>query len=404
MRTPPWASIFLMGCLHLPVALATPESVRYEPLQVPQCLAAILSPDFTVLAENKDFKIIDVPVSDLATVSRLADQIQCGRFINLSQKLSGASSASRQQAARKLLQKPRFAITHAPKADYRIAHQKEVQAALEQVDADNIWQALTQLTSFINRSASQESGVKTAAWLKGRFEAMAIESGREDTATFYVATGGRYIQPSLVTVIGKGIQAPAVVVGAHMDTLGESAGERMPGAGDDGSGSASAMEVARVLLSSKATFKRPIYIIWYAAEEQGLIGSQQVVQHFMTHSIPVHAAIQFDMTGFRNQAEDKTMWVFRDYTDRPLSDFIASLIQRYIKVPVAYSTCGYGCSDHASWNAAGIPAAFPCETSFEAHNPYIHTPSDSMDLLNLEHMTNFTKLGLAFAIELAGVA
>ena len=32
----------------------------------------------------------------------------------------------------------------------------------------------------------------------------------------------------------------------------------------------------------------------------------------------------------------------------------------------------------------------------------IHSSLDTMDLLNLEHMTNFTRLGIAFAIEMAG--
>jgi leucyl aminopeptidase len=116
------------------------------------------------------------------------------------------------------------------------------------------------------------------------------------------------------------------------------------------------MEVARVLLASSLTFERPIYLIWYAAEERGLVGSQYVVRRFLRKKIPVKAVIQFDMTGFRNDANDPTMWVFRHYTDKMLSDYIAELIKTYIKVPVVYSRCGYACSDHASWMSAGIPA------------------------------------------------
>ena len=107
------------------------------------------------------------------------------------------------------------------------------------------------------------------------------------------------------------------------------------------------------------------------------------------------------MTGYRTDPKDPTMWVFTDHTDRGLSNYVAKLIDTYVKVPVDYSTCGYGCSDHASWDDEEVPAAFPCETSFEAHNPYIHSEADSMSLLSLEHMTNFTKLAVAFAIELA---
>jgi leucyl aminopeptidase len=80
---------------------------------------------------------------------------------------------------------------------------------------------------------------------------------------------------------------------------------------------------------------------------------------------------------------------------------LAKLITTYLKVPVDYTRCGYECSDHASWNEEGIPAAYSSESDFENRNPYIHSPSDVMDLLNLDHMTHFTKLAVALVIELA---
>jgi leucyl aminopeptidase len=95
------------------------------------------------------------------------------------------------------------------------------------------------------------------------------------------------------------------------------------------------------------------------------------------------------------------MWVFTDYTEKSLNNYVAKLIDTYVHVPVDYSKCGYGCSDHASWTEIGVPAAFPCESNFEEHNPYIHSSSDTMEKLSLEHMTNFSKLAIAFAIELA---
>lgn len=365
-----------------------------EQLQVPQCLATKL-PSYTVLAENKDFKIIEVPVPEVTKIALFADKVGCGRFINVSNRLA-AKPFSKVQTARALLAKSKISAAVKSQAIYEINHSKEVSAALAQVDSNNILKTLTHLTSYYNRSATTKRGKEVAQWLKQQFEMMATQYGRHDTMTYFVDTGW-YKQPSLVTVIGKHLKEPAVVIGAHMDTLDG----RMPGAGDDGSGSSSVMEMARVLLASKLELKRPVYIIWYAAEERGLVGSRYVVEDFQEKAIPVKAAIQFDMTGFRNDPSDQTMWVFRDYTDKPLSDFIVNLIQTYVQVPVSFSKCGYGCSDHASWTEAGVPAAFPCETSFEDHNPYIHSIHDTMDLLYPEHMTNFAKLGVAFAIELA---
>jgi bacterial leucyl aminopeptidase len=381
-------------------AQASPE-LTHQQLQVPNCLANQIAIPHTVVAENKRFKIIDVTLSQVDDVRMLADKVRCGRFINVTSAFSQKPAAAKQGLAKILLNKPVMPAFRTTHTDYPISQAELVNQAIDQVSEDNIVHTLTHLTSYTNRSPHQENGPKTAIWLKNKFEDMAQQSGRSDTASYFVHTGKGYIQPSLVTVIGKDLNKPGIVIGAHMDTLGKTKYQRMPGAGDDGSGSASIMEVARILLSSNLVFDKPVYIIWYAAEEYGLVGSKQVVKHFVDNEIPVDAVIQFDMTGFRNDPDDKTMWVFQDHTDPSLSNFMEQLITTYVKVPVNYSKCGYGCSDHASWMAEGIPAAFPCETSFEDHNDKIHSAEDTMDRLTPEHMANFSKLGLAFAIELA---
>nr|HAT8714191.1 M28 family peptidase [Legionella jordanis] len=371
-------------------------SPKFEQIQIPLCLATKLPSTYETLAEDKHFKIIEIPSADMNKLAHFADEVHCGRFVNVSHRLSTTQALSKQQAAQHLLAQVKHKSTDYRSPIYEIKHQEEVNAALAQVDSNNIMATLLHLTSYYNRSATKPRGKEVADWLQKSFDNMAQEYQRSDVSSFQVETGW-YEQPSVVTVIGKDLKAPGIVIGAHMDTLDG----RMPGAGDDGSGSSSVMEMARVLLSSKLNLKRPIYIIWYAAEERGLVGSQYVTEYFQNNSIPVKAAIQFDMTGYRNNPDDQTIWVFRDYTDKALSNYIVDLIQTYVKVPVDYSRCGYGCSDHASWTDIGVPAAFPCETSFEDHNPYIHTEKDKVNLLYPEHMTNFSKLGLAFAIELA---
>lgn len=395
MRLKQWIGYLSTGLLLASNSFSTEAVLPDEQLQVPQCLAAKIKTPYTVLAEDKQFKIISMPSDDLNALVLLADKTQCGHFVNVSHQF-GQSQLNKEALAQRLLKKAQVKQGNELAEQYEIKHEQIVNTALSEVVADNIWQTLTHLTAYYNRSPTKDTGVETADWLKSQFEKMAIESGRTDTQTFYVKTG-RYRQPSLVTVMGKDIDAPAIVLGAHMDTLDG----RMPGAGDDGSGSSSLMEAARIVLSSNANLKRPIYFIWYAAEERGLVGSQYVVQHFQDQNIQVKAALQLDMTGYRVDKNDPTMWVFTDYTNKQLNNYVAKLIDTYVHVPVDYSECGYGCSDHASWTDIGVPASFPCESNFDEHNPYIHSASDTMEKLSLEHMTNFSKLAIAFAIELA---
>src|SRR6185437_3745172 len=91
----------------------------------------------------------------------------------------------------------RFSQKHGD--SYSIKYQDEVNAALKLLYPDNIWNTLTHLTSYRNRSATKDTGVEAANWLKAQFEGMALEYGRTDTQTYFVETGW-YKQPSLVTV------------------------------------------------------------------------------------------------------------------------------------------------------------------------------------------------------------
>lgn len=375
--------------------LIAQSSPTMEQIQVPHCLASHVPKTYSVLAENQLFKIIEVPSKELETITRLADKVGCGRFVNVSQRVTdGTLHQVNLERVNAQLNKP-LLQARVLKNTYEIKHPVDVNAAIAKINTDQLWEYLTHLTNYTNRSATKDTGVQAAQWIKDTVDSMAVQANRTDVKTYFVATG-RYKQPSLVTVIGKSIQAPAIVIGAHMDTLDG----YMPGAGDDGSGSATLLEMTQVLMSSNYAYKRPIYIIWYAAEERGLVGSQYVVQDFLQKKTPVHAVMQFDMTGYRSVATDPSMWVFKDYTDSTLNTFTADLIKTYIKVPVKYSQCGYGCSDHASWMEEGFPASFPCESSFAEHNPYIHTSNDTLSLLNTDHLANFTKLALAFVIEL----
>ena len=66
----------------------------------------------------------------------------------------------------------------------------------------------------------------------------------------------------------------------------------------------------------------------------------------------------------------------------------------------------HGCSDHASWNNRGYVASFPFESSMATHNPFIHSASDTVANFGNQasHALKFTRLALAWAVELASDA
>jgi PKD repeat protein len=67
-------------------------------------------------------------------------------------------------------------------------------------------------------------------------------------------------------------------------------------------------------------------------------------------------------------------------------------------------TCGYACSDHASWTSAGYPSAMMFEAGgTSGYNPNIHTANDTLANMggSAANSAKFAKLGLAFLGELA---
>jgi hypothetical protein len=72
----------------------------------------------------------------------------------------------------------------------------------------------------------------------------------------------------------RGTTDSIIVIGGHID----SEGPTIPGANDDGSGSAVVIELARVL--SKEQHHSTIYFCLFGGEEEGLIGAKYFVDHF----------------------------------------------------------------------------------------------------------------------------
>ena len=266
------------------------------------------------------------------------------------------------------------------------------------IDVERISNSLDELTSFYNRAAYSDTGYQAAGHIRTWMDLLASKNELTDSqfSVSFLPTNTFYRQPSVVAVLGKDLPGNALVISAHLDTNG---GGRRPGADDDGSGSMVVLEAARLIANSGHEFNRPIYFIWYAAEEVGLVGSKRVVQDMKNRGVKVDSVLHFDTVGRRAVEDDPTLWLLKDYVDPNFTDYISGLIKKHIQVPVQYTTCGYACSDHASWTNGGFSSAAAFESSFDDINPYLHTANDTRDHVSLENLVNFTKLALAYAVD-----
>lgn len=367
---------------------------------VPQCLLKQINA-YTTLGSYKNLFLIKTDIKGLQelVIAKKSTKELCGGFIDVTDEWQQSTKSAGINKAKALLQQYDMPLTtSSASAHYTIKYETKVNPLLQQIIAQNMWDNLTTLSNFHDRFAFSENGVKAAHWIKEQIETLAKTTEHHDVEVFLIDTG-RYRQPSVVAKFGNSDQ-PGVVIGGHLDSIVGDFYSRSPGADDDGSGTVTVMEIARTILSSGMRFKKPIYFIWYAAEEEGLFGSKAVVAEFKKKEIPIDAVLQLDLTGYTPK-NDPTLWLISDYVNADLTAYLEKLIKTYVKQPVKYTKCGYACSDHASWHKAGFTASMPVETEFGKEDPYIHTSDDTMDILSLNHMADFVKLGVAFAVEMA---
>ncbi|MDI6705191.1 MAG: M20/M25/M40 family metallo-hydrolase [Bacillota bacterium] len=171
---------------------------------------------------------------------------------------------------------------------------------------------------------------------------------------------------------GKGRNTQTIVLGAHYDSVDT------PGANDNASGTATIMEVARLMADKKLAYD--VKFIAFGAEETGLVGSEEYVLELEENGEieDIVAMINLDMVGVGD-----TLVFYMAYEETPTwlqEQFIASAQILGLQYDTDYSDR----SDHANFEWFGIPTTF---LSYRP-DPYYHTDEDSIDKIQEEDMYN----------------
>ena len=130
--------------------------------------------------------------------------------------------------------------------------------------------------------------------------AVALANGDEQGATGLTARlkvdwrPGTYPTSNVIAETRDGDPDNVIVVGAHLDSVGVG-----PGINDNGSGSATILEIAEQMRKVKPRNK--VRFIWFGAEEHGLLGSEAYVDSLpQSERDKIAAMLNFDMVGSPN--------------------------------------------------------------------------------------------------------
>ena len=197
-----------------------------------------------------------------------------------------------------------------------------IQKIVAEISADRIEATIRKLASFETRNSlsdteSDKRGIGAARrWIKGELERCAKASGGRLQVAFdehLIEKGARVPKPTVfVNVVATlpGEQAESrdriYVVSGHYDSMptspvdGESTA---PGANDDASGSAAAMELACVMARYK--FDATLVFMTVAGEEQGLLGSTVWANAAKARGANIAGMFTNDIIGNSRSAEGK---------------------------------------------------------------------------------------------------
>ena len=247
---------------------------------------------------------------------------------------------------------------------------------------------------------------RSRPWRRRLESAAALANGVERGSTGLTARlkvdwrPGTYPTSNVIAETRDGDPDSVIVVGAHLDSVGVG-----PGINDNGSGSATILEIAEQLRKVKPRNK--IRFIWFGAEEHGLLGSEAYVDSLpQSERDKIAAMLNFDMVGSPNFVR----FVYDgDLSDSeppeggapPASAEIEELFLDYFESqgletePTAFD----GRSDYGPFIFAGIPAgglftgaeeikteeqaAIYGGTAGEPYDPCYHLGCD--DIGNLDH-------------------
>ncbi|MEM9337780.1 MAG: M28 family peptidase [Bacteroidota bacterium] len=232
-----------------------------------------------------------------------------------------------------------------------------------------------------------------------------IKEGDEQQLIFNADYLDRPIATENVLGFLRGSEKPEEIVAitAHYDHIGIIDGEIHNGADDDGSGTATVLELAQafsIAASENSGPKRSILFMTVTGEEKGLFGSK-----YYTDSDPVFplentvANLNIDMVGRvdekHSKSKDYIYLIGSDKLSRELHELSESVNKTYTRLKLDYTyneendpNRFYYRSDHYNFAKNNIPVIF----YFNGTHPDYHRPSDTIEKINFSAMEKRARL------------
>ena len=201
-----------------------------------------------------------------------------------------------------------------------ITKDPEIEKMVSEVNPDSLRSYITKMVSFGTRNTlstqkDSKRGIGAARnWVLSKFNEFAKQSGGRLTAFIDTTTlqpDGRRVDSVLLlgnvvaTLKGSDPSDDRIfIISGHLDNMRSNVMDRAndaPGANDDASGCAAALECARIM--SKRQFPATVIFVTVSGEEQGLLGSTFMAEKAKKENWNIEGVLNNDIMGSNNSNE-----------------------------------------------------------------------------------------------------
>jgi hypothetical protein len=263
-----------------------------------------------------------------------------------------------------------------------------IEGMLNQVEQEELANSVQHLEAYQTRKWDTSHAIQAQNWIDDKFNDTGLP-----VELIPVPQGTQYAHNVIALQTGFLYPDEYIALGAHFDSISNYG--NAPGADDNATGTASILEIARVL--SEYQFERSIIYCTFSAEEIGLYGSQAYVQHALANDMEILAYFNIDMAGYLESGFEPHTHIIAPASAQPLVDYYIDITNLYLPdFTATQENFTYGDSDHTSFNNAGIMGIFPFE-DVEHYSPYIHSPDDifGLSVNHVEQHALFTQATMA---------
>lgn len=209
----------------------------------------------------------------------------------------------------------------------------------------------------------------------------------------------------IADIVGTEKPDEFVIVCGHLDSW-----HQATGATDNGTGTCTTLEAARILAAVGAKPKRSIRFILWGGEEQGLLGSQEYTKMHRPHLANVSAVLNHDTGTNWTQSLTVTEAMYEPF--KTVLEPVMAMTPpeetdgKVFSLKRSASIGGFGGSDHASFLSKGVPAWSWGLKGRTSYGYGWHSQWDTYDIVIPEYQAHsstviaITALGLANLPEL----